>query len=107
MDDDVKTVCGLGLVTIIVVIVFIGILATGSFAWWYVYDQPLVNNAFNSEVQGLVTEYCTAPRAADQEAAKTQLVTLANGNPNNFSNLPGPLKKEAQAVENDQRSACP
>lgn len=104
MDEDTRIGCGLIVGTIIVVL---AIIVIGSVAWWFFYQKPLVDTAFNSQVQGLVSEYCTAPRAPDEEAARIQLKTLVAGKPDSFNQLPSQLKQEAQAVmNNDRRSAC-
>lgn len=86
---------------------FLVLLLIACLVWRQVFFQPYADSAFNSQVQGLVTEYCTAPRSDDQEAARQQLKQLIDGKPDEFSTLPTALQTTAQEVYNDQRKeAC-
>ena len=107
MDDDVQAGCFLLSVYGVIFGVVVGAILIGSLIWYLAYYKPLADNAFNSEVQGLVTEYCTAPRQDDELAARSQLSNLVAGKPDQFHNLPSELKQKAQAVvNNDINGAC-
>jgi hypothetical protein len=112
MDDDVKEGCflltGVTAIYVVIALVLLGGSLIGYLINHQVYTVPLENKAFNSQVQGLVTEYCTAPQAADEQAARSQLSNLVAGDQADFNNLPSALKQKAQAVVNDDvKGACP
>src|SRR6266496_521748 len=110
MDEDVKEGCflltGMGVIYGVIVAAILGISLIGYLIIHQTYTVPLENKAFNSQVQGLITEYCTAPQVADEQAARSQLSNLQAGRPDDFNNLPSALKQKAQAVvNNDTRGA--
>src|SRR4051812_41529040 len=107
MNDDVREGCFLLSVYGVLLGVVVGAILIGSLIWYLAYYKPLADNALNSEVQGLVTEYCTAPRQDDELAARSQLSNLVAGKPGEFNSLPSELKRKAQAVvNNDINGAC-
>lgn len=88
---------------ITLVLVFI----IGGVIWRAIFFQPYQESAFNSQVQGLITEYCTAPRVPDQEGARQQLIQLVDGKPDDYKNIPTALHNRVQLVyENNRNGAC-
>lgn len=86
---------------------FLVLMLIAGLVWRQVFYQPYVDSAFNGQVQGLVSEYCTAPRSDDQEAARQQLKQLIDGKPDAFQQLPTALHTTAQAAySNNRQGAC-
>lgn len=103
MDDDtwsvMQFIIGAGIAIILV-------CAIGTLFWQNVINKPYRDNAFNGQVQGLITEYCTAPRSDDQLAARQQLMQLIDGKPDEFKTVPSTLQDKAKEVYYDNRSVC-
>jgi hypothetical protein len=79
----------------------------GGALWWFVFDKPVRDNAFNHQVQGIISEYCTAPHATDREYARQDLKQLEEGKPDLFKSLPDDLRYTAQnVINNDYEGAC-
>lgn len=85
---------------------FLVLALIAGLVWRQVFYQPYADAAFSGQVQGLVTEYCTAPRTDDQQGARQQLVQLIDGKPNDFNALPTALHNRAQGVYSNNRGAC-
>lgn len=85
---------------------FILLCVIGALVWQNVINRPYQDNAFNGQVQGLITEYCTAPRTDDQQGARQQLMQLMDGKPDNFKAMPSTLQDKAKEVYYDNREVC-
>lgn len=99
-----KEECGV-LVFLVSVVIVVVILISTAMALFVSFPQH--EHAFNTQVQGLITEYCTAPRAEDAQGARQQLMHVIEGDPDSMNRLPGALHSRAQAVySNERESAC-
>ena len=87
--------------------VVITLIVIGGMVIHFFFYEPYQQQGFNGQVQSLVTEFCSAPREADQQAVRIQLRGLTDGNPSRFSLLPQALRQDAQSViDNDRQGVC-
>lgn len=100
MNDAADGIMGiLGFLVMMAILAF-GIVIFGGILWGVFYE-PYQQHAFTSEIQGLITEYCSAPKKADKDAARMQLKTVIEGDSYRFKQLPDALSKDANLVASD------
>lgn len=99
---------GIGL--IVIGVITIALLVLGGIAANAFFFEPTRqrahSEAYVGEVQGLVVEYCSSPRASDKEANRQRISGLANGQPDNWNSLPRDLKDRAEKVQQNNAEAC-
>lgn len=92
---------------VIATLAFIAFLAVFSVRVGLIAYDPFYQQGFSGQMSGLITEYCTAPRQVDQEAARQQLGNLIDREPGRTSDLPTELRRKARAAQDNRREeAC-